>query len=80
VRISGSGFAASSKLAGPAVISVDDGVIIAQAPVGADGSFSLEIPARALAGEMIITATQQDGEVKKIARTAIDVRSYDKRR
>ena len=73
VRVTGTGFLPSPGSGRGVQILFDGEVVASDVPVGADGSFSIDIPMRRPRGEVVVTAEQRDGLRLTSERTTIDV-------
>lgn len=77
VRVMGVNFLPTSRSAGPVQISFDGQVVAKQVRVGANGSFSVDLPVQHLPGELQATAEQQDAHRLTVTKALIDVIAQD---
>jgi hypothetical protein len=73
VRVTGTGFLTAPGRGRGVRILFDGEVVAPDVPVGADGTFSVDIPMRRPRGEVMVTAEQRDGLRLTSERTTIDV-------
>lgn len=77
VRVIGTNFLPSSRQGQLVRILFDGNVVAQDVRVGADGSFSVELPVRHPPGELVVTVEQRDGRRLTIEKATIDVGTQD---
>ena len=80
VRVVGANFVPAARPGGPVRILFDGQVVAQGVRIGADGSFSVDLPVQHLPGEISATAEQLDGKRLTTTSALIDVTSQDTRR
>jgi hypothetical protein len=73
VRVVGTQFLAPARSGEPVRILFGQEVVAARVPVGADGTFAIELPVRRPRGEMVVTVEQRDGQRLTLVRASIEV-------